>query len=200
MDEKKISKWELWRNQTLVNRVKDNTTIAVEYYTLIKYIVNSYDGRMETIQNPLLHLISHCIELSYKGLIEYANNCGYLRTDFTKLQHSHKLSYLQPKVIRIFRKLASEHFCSDSDKVLFSKTFIDSHKRLVKILKTDVITYRYAYNISTNKNGGVKFTADSFKSDMDSPNIIEVSKLFETCYDSVAYSAYLLDMMFPEMV
>lgn len=191
------NKWELWRNQTLVNRVKDNSTIAVEYYTLIKYIIKEYESRMESIQNPLLHLISHCIELAYKELIEYAVNCGYLKHDISQLIHSHKLSDLLPLVLEIFSKLTSEQSCSDSDKELFGKTFVDCHNRLIDILRADVITYRYAYRINRNKN--VKFTADSFKSDMDSPNIIEVSNLFDTCYDSLAYSSYILDIMFPEI-
>lgn len=192
------NKWELWRNQTLVNRVKDNSTIAVEYYTLIKFIVKDFDGRMETIQNPLLHLISHCIELSYKELIENAVNCGYLKCNISQVIHSHKLSALLSLVLDIFQKFGSEVSCSESDKELFTNTFIDCHNRLIDILKTDVITYRYAYSISGNKKKDVKFTASAFDSDMDSPNIIEVSKLFDTCYDSLAYSTYILDVMFPE--
>lgn len=199
MDIKSISKWELWRNQTLVNRVKDNSTIAVEYYTLIKYVIEKYDGRMEAIQNPLLHLISHCIELSYKEIIEYAVNCGYIKYDLSKLLHSHKLSDLLPLILEIFQKLGSENSCPDTDKGLFTKTFVDSHNRLTEILKADVITYRYAYSLSRNKNKDVTFTANSFKSDMDSPNIIEVSELFDICYDSLSYASYILDMMFPEI-
>lgn len=41
---------ELWRNQTLVNRVWSDSMIATEYYTLIRFIVESYKERMETIQ------------------------------------------------------------------------------------------------------------------------------------------------------
>ena len=199
MEDKKVSKWELWRNQTLANRVKDNSTIAIEYYTLIKFIVKEYDGRMETIQNPILHLISHCIELSYKELIEHAVTCGYLQHNLSQLKHSHKLSSLLPLILEIFQKLGLEDSCPDSDKCLFTKTFVDSHNRLIEILKADVINYRYAYSISRNINKDVTFTANSFKSDMDSPNIIEVSDLFDICYDSLSYTSYIFDMMFPEI-
>ena len=194
----KINKWELWRNQTLVNRVKDNSTIAVEYYTLITFIVKEYKNRMETIQNPLLHLISHCIELSYKELIEDAISVGYVKANDEQLLHSHKLLSLLPKVLEIFEKIASEQSCPDCDKILFSKTFADSNQKLVDILKTNTITYRYAFSRSRNKNKDVQFTADLFESDKDSPNILEVYDLFDTCYDSLAYSSYILDVMFPE--
>lgn len=196
--EKNISKWELWRNQTLVNRVRDNSTIAVEYYTLINYIVNEYKGRMETIQNPLLHLISHCVELSYKELIELAIRIGYIKINNEQQLHSHKLMSLLPVILKIYRNLASEQACPDSDRELFSKKFVDSNKSLVNILKTNTITYRYAFSRSRDKNKDIQYTADLFESDIDCPNIINVYKLFDTCYDSIAYSVYILDMMFPE--
>ena len=198
MEEKNINKWELWRNQTLVNRVRDNSTIAVEYYTLINYIVNEYKGRMETIQNPLLHLISHCVELSYKELIEFAIRIGYIKTHNEQLLHSHNLISLLPVVLEIYGNLASEQACPDSDRELFSKKFVDSNKSLVNILKTNTITYRYAFSRSRDKKKDIQFTADLFESDTDCPNIINVYKLFDTCYDSIAYSAYILDMMFSD--
>ncbi len=192
---KKVNNWELWRNQTLVNRVKDNSTIAVEYYTLIKFIANEYKGRMETIQNPLLHLISHCIELSYKEMINTAIKAGYIMAKNTQFLHSHKLSDLQPMVMEVYRKLASEQSCSESDRFLFTNTFVVLHNRLIKIIKADTITYRYAYSLGKN----IQYTANSFSSDIDSPNIIEVFNLFDNCYDAVVYASFLMDMMFPEM-
>ena len=199
MEEKNINVWELWRNQTLVNRVKDNTTIAVEYYTLINFIVKEYKNRMETIQNPLLHLISHCLELSYKELIEDAISVGYIKVNDEQLIHSHKLLSLLPIVLEIFQKLASEQSCSDADIILFTKTFVNSNEKLVSLLKTNTITYRYAFSRSRDKNKDKHFTSDLFESDKDSPNILEVYDLFDTCYDSLAYSSYILDVMFPEM-
>ena len=53
---------ELWRNQTLLNRDGSDSMIATEYHTLIRFIIENYKERMETIQCPLLHLIRHCIE------------------------------------------------------------------------------------------------------------------------------------------
>lgn len=199
MDIENVNKWELWRNQTLVNRVKDNSTIALEYYTLIKYIVKEYKGRMESIQNPLLHLISHCIELSYKELIKDAIGDGYIKIKNAQLSHSHILSALLPLVIKVFQKLASEQSCSPNDRILLSCTFINAHNRLIDTLKVDTITYRYAYSLSSKKNEDIKYTSNSFSSDMDSPNIIELFNLFELCYNSVAYASYILDMMFPEI-
>jgi len=198
MEEKNICKWEFWRNQTLVNRVKDNSTIAVEYYTLIRFIVNEYKGRMETIQNPLLHLISHCVELSYKELIDYAISVGYIKADDEQILHSHKLLSLIPKVFEIFQKLASEQSCSDTDRILFTKTFVNSNEKLVSLLKANTITYRYAFSRSRNKNKDKQFTSDLFESDKDSPNILEVYDLFDTCYNSLAYSSYMIDILFPE--
>lgn len=61
---------EHWRNQTLINRT-NNENIIGEYRTLIEFIMRNYTERIETIQNPLLHLISHCMELQYKHLIRY---------------------------------------------------------------------------------------------------------------------------------
>ena len=194
MEDNKINKWELWRNQTLVNRVKDNSTIAVEYYTLINFIVKEYKNRMEIIQNPLLHLISHCIELSYKELIEFVNSVGYIKGNNDQLLHSHKLSTLLPIVIEVFQKLAFEQLCPDSDRGIFTGRFVDSNQKLVNMLKTNTITYRYAFSRSKD----IQLTANLFQSDKDSPNILEVYDLFDTCYNSLAYSLFILDMMFPE--
>ena len=88
-----IDKHNYWKNQTIVNRVDSDTAIAGEYYLLAKFVITNYPDRMETIQMPLLHIISHCIELSFKAIIIYAIDVGYV-IDVRDVQRAKALAYI----------------------------------------------------------------------------------------------------------
>ncbi|WP_243348441.1 hypothetical protein [Parabacteroides sp. FAFU027] len=188
---------EHWRNQTLVNRVRDNSNIAVEYLTLINFIRNEYKGRIEPIQNPFLHLISHCIELTYKRTLQLAIECKCINIQISSIIHEHALSELLPITLSLFEKISQDNNCSEDDKLLYATEFPQAHKQLIAILKANVTTYRYAMKV--NKKGVVTEKGHPFVDDYDSPNMLDVLKLFETCYNSLIYTDYILDFLFPEL-
>ena len=180
----------------MVNRVHDDTTIAVEYYTLINYLKKNYSDRLETIQMPYLHLISHCIELFYKIILEFAIKCRYVSLGLPAVIHNHDLTELCKHILSVFENIAQENCCSDNDKFLFEVEFPKIHSNFVELVRTDTTTYRYAKK--RNKKGEV-IEDDKFKDDSDSPNMIDVLDAFDKCYDSLAYTHYILYYIFPEM-
>lgn len=188
--------YECWRNQTLVNRVNSDNDIAREYYTLASYLFKHYEERMETIQTPLLHIVSHCIELSIKSVLESACRNGYIVIDTESFIHSHSLIDLSSFIYQIFNKIANDPSCPSEDKQLFSSDFPLAFQRLNDILQTDVPSYRYANKI--DRKGNIKGKALPFLEDKDSPNILELSNIFDTCYSSLSYITYIFDFIFPE--
>ncbi len=190
------AKHENWRNQTLVNRVSSNEDIAREYYTLAKYIFTEFNGRMECIQTPLLHIASHCIELSIKSVLEYVYHHQYIALNFSKIVHSHSFKVLIPFVIKVFNKISKEHFCSKDDKDLFANTFPSLIKQLGDTLQANVTSYRYAYNL--DKQGRAVCRSVPFINDNDSPNILTLSEIFENCYSALSYTLHILELIIPE--
>lgn len=187
--------FEFWRNQTLVNRVGSDSMIATEYYTLIKYVVKNYNERMETIQCPLLHLICHCIELKYKEVNLFALQHSYISGDVEKTRKGHDLQKLSSMFIDVSQKIANEDSCSDVDKDQFVNRVIPNHIKLCDILAASTTTYRYIAEY--DKNGNVKNKSIPFVNDKESPNIQELSPIFEDCYSSITYVSYILHYLFP---
>ena len=183
-------KVEHWRNQTLVNRTRSNEMIATECYTLVKYIVENYKERMETIQNPLLHLFSHCMELTYKEINLYALNHSYINGNIEKTIHGHDLRKLSSMFVKLCRKLSQENCCSDEDKKIIDK-IIPNHIKLCETLATTTTTYRYIENY--DNNGNIKGKSVPFQNDNESPNIQELYPLFKDCYSSASYVSYILE-------
>lgn len=178
------NKLEYWRNQTLVNRTSTNTTVAVEYYTLAKFIMNNYKDRMETIQNPLLHIISHCLELALKEVIIFAINNNYIDKQRNTIIHEHNLEKLVEILLSIFHKISIENCCSLEDKNLFSNKIPTKFNRIVDILKTETTTYRYAEKL--DKQGKTIGKGHPFMNDGESANILELKNLFEDCTQQFA--------------
>lgn len=184
-------KVEHWRNQTLVNRTRSNEMIATECYTLVKYIVENYKERMETIQNPLLHLFSHCMELTYKNVNLYALSHSYINGNIGKTIHEHDLGKLSSMFVKLCRKLSQENCCSDEDKKIFENEIIPNHIKLSKILATTTTTYRYIAKY--DNNGNIKGKSVPFQNDNESPNIQELYPLFEYCYFSACWVLEILE-------
>lgn len=171
---------EHWRNQTLVNRTNSNSDIKRQYYALVIFIkdaINESKERFEPYQNPLLHLVSHCMELSYKSLIKSAIDNKIINLEYTKICHEHSLEKLLATVADVVKKLEKEIPECDIQKPL------KNHSRLASILKTNVTTYRYA-NI-VNKKGEYKGKGHPFEDDYESPNMLDVFSLFEYCVSSI---------------
>lgn len=183
-------KVEHWRNQTLVNRTRSNAMIATEYYTLIKYLVENYKERMETIQNPLLYLFSHCMELTYKEINLYALNHSYINGNIEKTIHGHDLRKLSSMFVKLCRKLSQENCCSDEDKKIIDK-IIPNHIKLCETLATTTTTYRYIAKY--DNNGNIKGKSVPFQNDNESPNIQELYPLFESCYFSASRVLEILE-------
>lgn len=188
------TKHEYWRNQTLVNRVSTNEDIAREYYTLAMYLFKEYNERMEGIQTPLLHIVSHCMELSIKSVLEYACRFQYIELNFSKVVHSH--NNLISCIIDVFNKIGKEQFCSKEDIDLFTKDFPLLFQELGDILQTDVTSYRYI--CKTDRYGNKIGKSVPFINDNDSPNIIVLSGVFNKCYSALLYTSYILECIFPE--
>lgn len=189
------NKFEYWRNQTLVNRTSTNNIVAIEYFTLAKFVMDNYKDRMEIIQNPLLHIISHCLELSIKEVIIFAINNNYIKC-CKKIIHEHNLEKLVEILLLIFHNISIENCCSLEDKEIFSNKLPAKFNRIVDILKTETTTYRYAEKL--DKQGKIIGRGHPFKDDGESANILELKNLFEDCYSAICYTSYVLDFMFPE--
>lgn len=188
-------KKELWRNQTLVNRTWSDSMIATEYYTLIKFTVFNYKERMETIQNPLLHLFSHCMELIYKEVCLMGIQCSYIKGDIEKIRKGHDLKKLSIIFKKICIKITKERYCSKKDRNLLKNRVIPNHMKLCKVLATETTTYRYFAKY--DKIGKIKGKSVPFTKDEESPNIMELFPLFDDCYSSVSYVLEILYYMFP---
>ena len=187
---------ESWRNQTLVNRVNNDATLATEYYVMVKYVVENYKLRFETIQNPLLHIMSHCLEIRYKETLQYAadyylNNATLIK----EIIHEHDLPKLCTRFVEVCNCLQNETCIADEDKNLLKNTIIPENQRIASILKSDTTAYRYTKKIS--RKGDVKDRGCPILTDAESPNIQEVYPLFENCNISIAYVLTLLENICP---
>lgn len=189
-------KLEYWRNQTLVNRVCSDAIIATEYYVLIKYIVENYSQRMETIQCPLLHLISHCMELSYKEVNIFALQNSYINGNLEQTRKGHDLQKLAEIFIKICDKIALEENCSNDDIELLKNKIIPNHTKLCTLLSADTTLYRYYAKY--DRHGNMLGKSSPFKNDDESPNLQELFPLFEMCYSSVSYIYELMNLLLAE--
>lgn len=190
------NKYEYWRNQTLVNRTSSNNDIACEYYILAMFVIDNYKDRMETIQNPLLHIISHCLELKFKDIIIFALKNNYIEGDLDKVVHDHSFYELLPYILKIFHNISNEQCCSPDDKKYFTTLFPANIAKIVNILRTDTTTYRYAEKL--DKKGNFNGSGHPFVIDGESANIINLKILFEDCYYAISYTSYILDYIFPQ--
>ncbi len=189
---------ENWRNQTLVNRVNNDATLATEYYTMVQYVVENYKQRFEIIQNPLLHIMSHCLEIRYKDTLQYAADY-YLNNATLKKEiiHEHDLPKLCTRFVEVCNCLQNETCISDEDKNLLKNTIIPENQRITSILKSDTTAYRYTKKIS--RKGDVKDRGCPILADDESPNIQEVYPLFENCNMLIVYVLTLLENICPDI-
>ena len=194
MDDKIISNAEKWRLQTLVNRIGTNDDIAREYFTLANYIVDNYPERMETIQAPLLHIMSHCLELALKSVIKDAIDVGVLKVKWGSIVHSHSFNTLSRQTLKIYRKMCN--FCEEDDKIYFSTTFPTQLKNICEILQTNTSSYRYSHKI--DEHGNIEGKSLPFVEDQESPNIGEVTPLFNDCYCALCFTSHIISMTFPK--
>lgn len=63
-----------WHNETLIGRAYSNINYLGQYEYMINFVFDEFpktNTRMEAIAAPLLHLISHSLELAYKSNIRF---------------------------------------------------------------------------------------------------------------------------------
>ena len=195
MKKEEISKAEKWRLQTLVNRMNSDGDVARQYYTLANYVIDNYAERMETIQTPLLYLISHCLELSFKTVITEAVDVQLLpNTTMREIVHSHSLTEISRHILKLYKKLSS--ICNEEDKQYFSIDYPQQIEDICQILQTTTCSYRYAYSL--DKQGERKEKGVPFVDDNESPNIGTLSILFNNCYHALCYASHIISVMYPE--
>ena len=179
-------KKEKWRNQTFLDTARTNGQIAGEYYRLVIFIKENYNLRYEQIQNPVLHIISHSVELFYKELLEKAVNCGIVNLKKNDFLHSHDLDNLCEKVIEVFKKLSKNS--DQQEEVILSKDMPLIHKKLSNLLKTDTTKYRYVNRL--DKEGNIKQMSPN--ETIESPNMIDVYDLYEDCISSTIWAECII--------
>jgi hypothetical protein len=160
---------------------------------MVEYIVDNYEQRFETIQNPILHLMSHCLELRYKDTILYA--ADYYLKDATlkeSIIHEHDLQKLCAKFVELCNLLLNELRVADDDKDIIEQKIIPPNEKITTILKSNVTSYRYSKEIS--RKGNVKGPGCPITTDEESPNILEVYALLKDCNINIVYVAHLLDL------
>lgn len=183
-----ISKIEHWRLQTLTNRISSNEDIAREYFTLANFIIDNYGERMETIQAPLLHIISHCMELACKSVIIDAINASIMDKSITEyIIHEHELQKFIPYIENILTSVMKQ--INVEDRTHFTK-FQQNIQKLVNILQTNTTGYRYSHKLDRKGNRIEKSLP--FKDDYESPNISEVKILFNDCYVALSYISFII--------
>lgn len=182
----KENKKEKWRNQTLLDSARTNGQIAGEYYRLVIFIKENFKQRYELIQNPLLHLISHSIELFYKELLEMAVNCGILDLNKKDFVHCHDLDYLCDNVIKVFKELSKNG--EQEEKDILSNDLPIIHNKLSELLKTDTTKYRYLNRL--DKDGNIKQISSN--ETIESPNMIDVYDLYKDCISSTIWAESII--------
>lgn len=192
----KNNRIEYWRNQTLINRIESDDDIAREYFALIEFVINNYSERMETIQAPLLHLISHCLELKTKAIVQTAVNNGYVEEcHYQVVAHSHKLQDLVAEVSVVLSKMTKDHHYSSEDTDMI-KSLPEIFQGLSKVLCVEASSYRYAYSLNKKQCANTK--SPPFTEDNESPNIKTLWPLFKESYYASLYTIMLLDYLSPE--
>lgn len=194
MNKENISKIEHWRLQTLTNRISSNEDIAREYFTLANFVIDNYKERMEAIQAPLLHIISHCMELACKSVINDAIEASIIKASVEeKIIHEHNLGKFLSHIKMILKSVTKQ--INEEEKVYFVN-FQQSILRLFEILQTNTTSYRYSHRI--DKEGNIKAKSLPFNDDYESPNIGEVIILFNDCYEALSAISYIISTLYPQ--
>lgn len=189
-----IAKIEHWRLQTLTNRISSNEDIAREYYTLANFVIDNYKERMETIQAPLLHIISHCMELACKSVITDAIDASIIKASVAEtIVHNHTLRNFLPHIKKIIKSVTKQ--ISNEERMHFTD-IQQSLQRLFEILQTNTASYRYSHSIDAD--GNIKHKSLPFNEDYESPNIGEVKILFNESYMALSAISCIITTLYQQ--
>lgn len=152
--------------------------------------------RMETIQAPLLHIISHCMELACKSVINDAIGAAIIKASVEKtIIHDHTLLNFLAHIKKILKSVTKQ--MNKEEKVYFTN-FQQSIQRLFGILQTNTTSYRYSHSI--DKEGNCKDKSLPFNEDSDSPNIGEVKILFNDCHMALSAISSIISTLYPQEI
>lgn len=170
-----------WSRNVKIGNTDTNINYWGQYDRLISFIFKSFpenSNRFEKIAIPLLHLISHSLELGYKENIEYLqkySKCSKPRQykNWSKLFKDHRLINLHKEFKNQFVYLCEQ---LKIDKEIFSEfnTYCESANVLVDKLNTETETYRYAYKLNIHGKKIKRIIKHETIIDL-----IEVAELFE---------------------
>lgn len=148
------SKMTKWNYIAYIGHASSNLNYWGQYDELIKFIFEKFPiekQRIETIAFPLLHLISHSLELGYKENIEYLQKYTKRRRPkwfktWSQLFRNHRLLNLHKELKFQFDKLCKQ-FGVDENTIKEFDSYYKEATDLVQKLKTETETYRYAYKL-----------------------------------------------------
>lgn len=200
------NKTDRWHNETLIGTKSTNLHYWGQYNTLIKFVLDDYQHRKETIAAPLLHLISHSLELGYKENIGYfVEKLKDYHSIITlelpnRIYHKHSLKKLHEVFEKHIRKI--NHTLNVKPNLVNEFESLNSRtKQLLRILKVETPTYRYAEEIDRagNKTGN-KVVKDIEKDDGNgnvekkaySINIIDIIDLYNDAMTMLTHTADVL--------
>ncbi len=169
------------RNQAYIGWASSNQAIWGQYERMVEFIFAEYDKtnrRYDEIALPLLHTISHCIELAMKENIIFFNTySGSSQTfkfeNFTSLMKSHDLDLLSTEFQAAYYRVQKKLSVNDEEKIQFN-TYFAKLEELLALLDRSAETFRYAHKL--NKDGSlVKPSIDQNKK----IDFQEIKKLYE---------------------
>lgn len=142
------------RNLSYVGWASSNQAIWVQYERMVEFIFQEYDKtsrRYDEIALPLLHTISHGIELAMKENIIFFNTySGSSSTtkfeNFTTLMKSHDLDLLAAEFKASYYRMHKKLKVEDIEKKQFNEYFAKLGSFL-KILDRSAETFRYAHKL-----------------------------------------------------
>ncbi|WP_293741614.1 hypothetical protein [uncultured Pedobacter sp.] len=167
------------RHFSYVGHATNNEIIWGQYERMVDFIFETYSNttrRYDEISHPLLHTISHGIELAMKENIKFFNQYSGIKIsheDQNALIKSHDLKVLAKEFKASYYRAHKKLHVKQDQKEEFNKYFKELEK-LLEILNRSAETFRYAYKIG-KKGEIIKPSIEHTKT----VDFIELKKLYE---------------------
>lgn len=166
---------------------QDNTSYAVQYQETFEFLFNNREKakvECKLIDLPMLYLLTHYLELSFKYNIEYFKDFSNCEDGLGKLNETHDLE----KLFTAFKS----HFDKSINKVTIPhtlktqiKTYFKELKKLIDKLKEIdefSISFRYAYARNGQRTIPLEETLDLIE---------DIGKPYKGSKDLLDYSIYV---------
>jgi hypothetical protein len=190
-----IDKVTRWNYTAQIGFANSNVNYWGQYDELIKFIYEAFpkeNSRFETIAIPLLHLISHSLELGCKENIDFLLKYSETKetVEFKKNEsyiHNHNLLRLLKEYYGQFGVICRRLDIKDEKIEVDFKMYYSKAVQLIEILNTTTETYRYAYKI--NNNGAKIKNIIHFNKTVD---LFEIKELFFDVSTLLLYTSNVL--------